>query len=131
MGGSARVKVRYENHKPSLSLRDRKNLRSILLGAFLPTLHVHVLCMEWNLCGGCWKDCERKKMHVPTPPEAATTISRILTVAQGECQGCLQPINGRPSSPPNPQASLGLTSKGKSSLCSGVEAKRQLTSKFI
>ena len=83
------------------------------------------------MCGVCLEDCERKISHVPTPPEAANTIAELLKVDQGEWQKCLLPSNGRPSPPPNPQALLGLTSQGKSSQRSGVEAKRQLNSKSI
>ena len=83
-GGSALVKVRYDTHLPSLSLWDRENLRSILAGAILPTLHGHVFCKNWHLCGVCWEDCERNNSHVPTHTEVATTISGLLKVAQGE-----------------------------------------------
>ena len=43
-GGSVRVRVSYDSHLPSLSLRDGENSRSILAGAVLPTLPVHVIC---------------------------------------------------------------------------------------
>ena len=46
-------------------------------------------------------------------------------------KGCLQPNGSSPSSSPKPHAFLGLISKGKSSQRSGVEAKRDLTGKFI
>ena len=129
-GGSTRVRVCYDAHLPSLSLRDGEQTRSILTGAVLPTLHGHVLFKNWHMCGVCWEDCKRKNSHVPTPPEAANTIAGLLKVARGEWHGCLQPSGGRPSPPPNPQALLGLISQGKSSRRSGVEAKRQSTGKF-
>ena len=47
----AQVRARYEAHLPSLSLWDGENSGSILVGAVLPTLHVHVLCKNWHLCG--------------------------------------------------------------------------------
>ena len=99
-GGPARVRVRYNAHLPSLSLRGGENSRYILAGAVLPTLHGHVLCKNWHLCGVCWEDCKRKNSHPPNPPEVATTISGLLKVAQGEWQGCLQPSCGNPSSYP-------------------------------
>ena len=78
----------------------------------------------------CWEDCECKNSHPLTPPEAATTIAGLLKVARGECQGCPQPISIRPSPPTNPQALLGLTSRGKYIQRSGVEAKGQLIGKY-
>ena len=84
IGGSTRVRVRYDAHLPPLSLRDGDNLRSILTGEVLPTLRSHVLCKNWHICGVCWEDCKRKKSHVLTPPEAATTIAEILKVSWGE-----------------------------------------------
>ena len=82
-GRTAQVKARYDAHLPYLSLRDGENSRSILEGAVLPTLHSHIICKNWHLYGVCWEDCERKGSHVPTPPEVATTISRLLKVDQG------------------------------------------------
>ena len=79
--------------------------------------------------GVCWEDCECKNLHVPTPPEAANTIAKLLKVDWGNDMGaCSLAAEGRLPHP-NPQALLGLTSKGKSSQRSGVEAKRQLTDK--
>ena len=78
------MRVHYEAHLTSLSLWDGENLRSILAGAVLPTLHSHVLCKNWNLCGVCWEECERKNSHVLIPPEVANTIARLLKVDQGE-----------------------------------------------
>ena len=124
------MKALYDAHLPSLSLQDGGNLRYILVGAVLPTLHDHVLFKNWNLCGVYWEECKRKQLHVPTPPEVATTIAGLLKLDRGGLQGCLQSSGVRPSPLPNPQASLGLTSRGKSSQQLGVEAKRQLTGKF-
>ena len=76
--------VRYDAHLPSLSLRDGEQTRSILTGAVLPTLRGHVLCKNWHMCGVCWEDCERKNLHVRTPPEAANTIAELLIMARGE-----------------------------------------------
>ena len=78
------MRVRYDTHLTSLSLRDGVQTWSILTGAVLPTLQGHVLCKNWHMCGVCWEDCERKNSHVPTPPEAANTIARLLKVARGE-----------------------------------------------
>ena len=83
-GGSTRVRVRYDAHLPSLSLRDGEQTRSILTGAVLPTLLGHVLCKNWHMCGVFWEDCERKNLHIPSPPEAANTIAGLLKVAWGE-----------------------------------------------
>ena len=83
-GGPEQVRVRYDVHLPSLSLRDGENSRSNLVGAFLPTPHSHVLCKNWHLCRVCWEDCERKKLHVSTPPEVATIISGLIKGAQEE-----------------------------------------------
>ena len=77
------MRVRYDVHLPSLSLRYGENSRSILTGAVLLTLHGHVLCKNWHMCRVCWEDCERKNSHVPTLPEAAKTISELLKVARG------------------------------------------------
>ena len=78
------MRVRYDAHLPSLSLREGEQTRLILTGAGLPTLHGHVLCKNWHMCGVCWEDCERKNLHVPTPHEAANTIAKLLKVARGE-----------------------------------------------
>ena len=83
-GGSTQVRVRYDAHLPSVSLWDGEKTRSILTGAVLPTLRGHVLCKNWPMCGVCWEDYKRKNSHVPTPPEAANTITKLLKVAQGE-----------------------------------------------
>ena len=104
-------------------------MRSILAGVVLPALHGHVLYKNWHLCRVCWEDCERKNLHVPTPPEVATNITGLLKVDQGERQGCLQPSGCKPSPPPKPQASLSLTSRGKSSQRLGVETKQHITRK--
>ena len=54
MRGDARVRMRYDAHLPTLSLRDRENSRSILVGTVLPTLQGAVLCNNCHLCGYCW-----------------------------------------------------------------------------
>ena len=76
--------MRYDTHLPSLSLLDGEQALSILTGAVLPTLRGRVLFKNWHMCGVCWEDCERKKSHVPAPPEAANTIVELLKVAHGE-----------------------------------------------
>ena len=83
-GGDARVLVRYDSHLPALSLRDGESTRSILAGTVLPTLHGAVFCKNWHLCRSCWEDCERKRLHVPTPPEVAKTVAGLLKAARGE-----------------------------------------------
>ena len=75
--------ARYYAHLPSLSLWDSGNLRYILEGGVLPTLHGNVIWKNWHLCGVFWEDCEHKNLHVPTPPEVATTTARLLKVALG------------------------------------------------
>ena len=97
------MRVRYDAHIPSLSLQDGEQTCSILNGAVLPTLRGHVLCKNWHMCGVCWKECERKNSHVPTPSEAEKTITKLLKVVWGERHGCLQPSGERPSSPPTPR----------------------------
>ena len=76
--------MHYGAHLPSLALRDGEKSRSILTGAVLPTLSGHVFCKNWHRCGVCWEDYERKNSHVPTPPEAETTIAELLKVARGK-----------------------------------------------
>ena len=83
------MRVRYDAHLPSLSLQDGEQTRSILTGAFLPTLLGHVICKNWHMCGVCWEDWERKNSPIPTPPlGVATTISGLLKVVrEGEWHG--------------------------------------------
>ena len=84
-----------------------------------------------GICAGCAGRTESVKTCTsPPPPEVATTITGLLKVAQGEWKRYLQPSGGSPSSNLNTQASLGLTSQGKSSQRLGVKAKRQLTRKY-
>ena len=78
------MRVRYDSHMPTLSLRDGESTRSILVETVLLTLYGAVICKNWHLCGSCWEDCERHRSHVPTPPEEATTIAGLLKAAQGE-----------------------------------------------
>ena len=66
-GGAAQVRTHYEVHLPSLSFRCGYNLQSILEGAVLPTLHIHVLCKNWHLCGVWWGGCECKNRTSPPP----------------------------------------------------------------
>ena len=82
--GSSRVRVRYDTHLPSLFLQDGKNLHSILTREVLFALYGHVLGNKSHLYGVCSEDCGRKNSHVPTHPEVATTIARILKVDQVE-----------------------------------------------
>ena len=49
--GALRVRVRYEEHLPILSLRDRENSHIILAGTVLPTVQGHVFFNKWYLCG--------------------------------------------------------------------------------
>ena len=72
------MQVQYDTHLPALSLQDIENLRTLLVGAVLPTLHSHVICKNWHLCAVCWEECKRKNSHVPTPPEVGTTIAGLL-----------------------------------------------------
>ena len=74
--------MRYDAHLPALSFWNGENLRTILKGMVLTTLHGHVLCKKWNKCRVCWKDCECKNLHVPTPLELATDIAEMLKTAQ-------------------------------------------------
>ena len=50
-GEPAQVQVHYDAHLLSLYLRDGENLRYILAGAVLTTLHGHILFKNWHLCG--------------------------------------------------------------------------------
>ena len=63
----ARVRVSYNVHLPALVLWDRENLRTLLEGAALPTLHIHIIFKNWYLCGLSWDDCEHKTC-TPLPP---------------------------------------------------------------
>ena len=78
-----RVRVCYNSHLPTLSLRDRENLRTILAGTVLPSVQVRVLCKNWHLCGLCWEDCEHKNSHIPTSPDVVATLTRLLKKAWG------------------------------------------------
>ena len=73
--------VRYDAHLIDLSLRDRRNLWTLLAGTILPTLHIYVLCKNWDLYGVCWEDCERKNLYIPATTEVEATISRMLKTA--------------------------------------------------
>ena len=66
--GGARMRVRYDVHLPALSLLDRENSRLILVVTVLLTLRGALLCKNWHLCGVYWEGCDRKILHVPTPP---------------------------------------------------------------
>ena len=60
------------------------NLRNLLVGTVLPTLHGQVLCKKWHLCRVFWEVCKRKNCTPPpTPPGVATTIAGLLKVAWG------------------------------------------------
>ena len=100
--GGTGVRLRYDGHLPALSLQDRENSRLILAGKVLLTLHSAVFCKNWHLCGVYWEGCERKRSHVPTPPEVATTVSGLPKATQGEWYTCLHPSGGSPPSPNNP-----------------------------
>ena len=80
-GGGQGVRVRSEAHLPALSLKDGGNLCSILAGTVLLALHGAVLCKNWRLCGLFWEYCKRKRSHIPTPQEVATTFSGLLNAA--------------------------------------------------
>ena len=67
-GGGVRVRARYDTHLPALTLRYGENSQTLLVWMDLPTLHGHVLCNIFHLCGVCWENCKRKKSHVFTPP---------------------------------------------------------------
>ena len=76
-GGGARLGAQYNKHLPDVSLLDRENSRTLLVGTFLPTLHGHVFCKNWHLCGVLWEECDYKKLHVYNPLGVATTIDRL------------------------------------------------------
>ena len=76
--------MRYDEYLTNLYLRDGENLCLILAGMVVPTLHGAVICKKWHLCGAFWEDCKRKRLHVPTPPEVATTVADLLKAALGE-----------------------------------------------
>ena len=50
-GDVTRMRACHEANLPALSLQDGEKLRTILEGAVLPTLQVHVLFKNWHLCG--------------------------------------------------------------------------------
>ena len=84
MGGDTRVRVRYNAQLPALSLWDGENSHSILVGTVPLILHGAVICNNWHLCGSFWEECERKRLHIPNPPEVATTVAGILNASRGE-----------------------------------------------
>ena len=49
-GGASKVWVNYEAHMPTLYLKDRYNLCTILTVTVLPTVQGHVLCNNCHLC---------------------------------------------------------------------------------
>ena len=51
-GWYTRMQGRYEAYLPALSHQDRENLRTILAGMVLPTLHGHSFCKNCT-CAGC------------------------------------------------------------------------------
>ena len=51
----------------------------------------------------------------PLPPELATTVAGRLKADRGEWRACLQPSDGRPSSPQKPQSDPALTNQGQCS----------------
>ena len=75
--------MQYGTHIPPLLSQDEENSWAIMTGTFLVTLHGHVLCDNYHLCGVCWEDCKRKKFHIPIPPEVVTAIAILLKTTQG------------------------------------------------
>ena len=98
------MRVRYAAHLPTLSLRDGENLRSILAGTVLPTLHGAVLCKNWHLCGACWEDCEQKRSHVPNPQRQRQPSLGCLRKPKGNgMRACSLAAAGRfPPKKPSP-----------------------------
>ena len=91
-----------------------------------PTLHDHILCKNWHMCGVCLEDCECKDMHVPTHPEVATAIYGMLKKSRGDWNERLHPSGGRLYYTQKPYASPNLTCKVKCSRNLGWKAKRKL-----
>ena len=112
-----------------MSLHYGYKLLSILAGAVLPTLHSHVICKNWYLCGVCWEDWERKNLHAPPPQRWKPPSPEYLKWCGGNDWGAFSIAVAGRLPPPNSQASLGLSSRGNSSQFLGVEAKQQLTGK--
>ena len=50
-GVGARVRVLYDAHLPALYIRYGEKFWNLLVGKVLPTLHGHVLCKNFHLCG--------------------------------------------------------------------------------
>ena len=82
------------------------------------------------MCAG--RTASAKNCTSPPPVRWQPPSPGSLKWIRGNGRGaCSLAAVGRPPPPPSTQASLGLTSRGKSSQRSGVEVKRQLTGKFI
>ena len=91
------MRARYDTYLPALYLWDGENLRILLTGKVLPTLHGHFICNNWHLCGVCWEDCERKNSHVPTPSEVVTAIAGLIKHPGGfGMSSCSLAAAGRP-----------------------------------
>ena len=71
-------------HLTDIYFWDGESLRSILAGTVLPTLHGDIICKNWYLCGVCWEECKRKKLHVPISPDVVNTLYGLLKAAQGD-----------------------------------------------
>ena len=77
-GGDVRVQVCYEELLSVLSLWDRENTRTILLGTVIFTVQDHIICKKWNLCGLCLEDCQCKKLNIPISPDMEADIIGML-----------------------------------------------------
>ena len=59
------MRVRYDAHLPTLSLRNEENARPILEGTVLPTLHSAILGKNWHLCEVCAERTTGVKARIP------------------------------------------------------------------
>ena len=84
-----------------------------------------------GICAGCsGRTASIKTRTSPPPLRRQTPLPSYLKWLGGNGRGVCSLAAAGDLPPPNPQAFLGLTLKGKSSQRSGVEAKRQLTHTF-
>ena len=56
---------------------------TIMAGIVLTIVQGHFLCKKWHLCRLCWEDYKCKNSHVPTSPDVAATLTRLLKTARG------------------------------------------------
>ena len=126
------MRVQYNAQLPFLNLWEGENSWTILSGTVLSTLHGHVICKKWHMCGMCWEDYKPKNLHVPPPPpELLIDIAGLVKTARGNWHERLLPSGGRSFYPQKYQLKLRFNNTGKFSQLSDWTQKRQITGKNI